>query len=227
MVKLAVWLVCAGFGMAQAQAPADSATPAVPQVKDDTHILGVVPNYLTVNDPARQFQSIPIKEKFKLATQDSFDPFSWVIAGVYAGVAQWGDNYPGYGQGMEGYAKRYGAAFADGMIGNYMTEAIMPTILHQDPRYFRLGNGGAWKRVGYALTRTMVTRGDNGHWQFNTSEIAGNAIAAGIANAYYPASDRTVTNTVEKFAVNVVSDAGFNVLKEFWPDMKKKVLHKE
>jgi hypothetical protein len=189
--------------------------------------MGVVPNYATVNDPAQPFQSISVKLKFKLAAQDAFDPFSWVISGIYAGVAQWGNSYPGYGQGAEGYAKRYGAAFADGAIGNFMTEAILPSMLHQDARYFRLGQGGPWKRVGYAMSRTLVARSDAGKWQFNTSEIAGNAMAAGIANLYYPAGSRTAGDTMEKFALNVASDAGFNVLKEFWPDMRRKILHKE
>jgi hypothetical protein len=233
MAKLAVALVCSGLAIAQlpensAPDPALSQPkPGTSQPESDKHILGVVPNYATVNDPTQHFQSIPVKEKFKLASQDAFDPFSWVITGIYAGVAQWGNDYAGYGQGAQGYAKRYGAAFADGAIGNYMTEAVIPTLLHQDPRYFRLGTGGAWKRVGYAMSRTIVTHGDSGAWQFNTSEIAGNAIAAGIANLYYPAQNRTAGDTLEKFGVNVISDAGFNVLKEFWPDMRRKILHKE
>ncbi|MBZ5601935.1 MAG: hypothetical protein LAO79_06490 [Acidobacteriia bacterium] len=180
-----------------------------------------------MNDPSQQFQAIPAGEKYKLAAQDAFDPFSWAITGIYAGVAQWGDNYAGYGQGAQGYAKRYGAAFADGAIGSFMTEAVFPTLLHQDSRYFRMGEGRAWKRVGYAVTRVVVTHSDRGNWQFNTSEIAGNAAAAGIANLYYPRGSRGLDETLEKFAVNVVSDAGFNVLKEFWPDMRRKILHKE
>jgi|SRR5579872_312906 len=229
MLKLLTALVYAGCMVGQTtESHVDAGDPAAAvSPKDDKHILGVVPNYATVNDPSVQFQSIPAKEKFKLAAQDAFDPFSWVITGIYAGVAQWGNDYAAYGQGAQGYAKRYGAAFADGAIGNYMTEAILPVLLHQDPRYFRLGTGGGWKRVGYALSRVLVTRADNGKWEFNTSEIAGNAAAAAIANLYYPAQNRNVGDTVEKFGVNVVSDAGFNVLKEFWPDMRKKILHRE
>jgi hypothetical protein len=193
--------------------------------RDDTHILGVVPNYATVNDP---FLSKPIRasEKFKLAAQDSFDPFTWVLVGVYAGVAQWGNDYKQFGQGVQGYAKRYGAAFADGAISNYMTEAALPCILHEDPRYFRMAVGSAWKRTGYALTRVLVTRSNAGRPRFNSSEVAGTMIAAGIANLYYPSENRTMGETMEKFTVNVVSDAGFNVLREFWPDMRRKVLRK-
>jgi len=205
--------------------PANSGKP-VGILDDDNHIMGLVPNYATVNDPAHPFQSIPIREKFKLAAQDAFDPFSWVITGLYAGAAQWGNNYAQFGQGARGYAKRYGAAFADGAIGNYMTEAIMPSILHEDPRYFRLGTGTNWKRIGYALTRVLVTRTDAGGMRFDNSEIEGNLIAAAIANLYYPSNNRGIGNTLDKFTVNVVSDAGFNVLKEFWPDMRRKVLHR-
>ena len=205
-------------------APAISAVPT--PTHEETHILGVVPNYITVNDPSRPFQPIPASEKFKLAAQDAFDPFSWVITGIYAGAAQWGNNYAQFGQGAKGYAKRYGAAFADGAIGNYMTEAFLPTLLHEDPRYFRMGTGSTWKRAGYAMSRVLVTRTDAGGLRFNNSELEGNLMAAAIANLYYPPDNRSVGNTFEKFAVNVVSDAGFNVLKEFWPDMRRKMFHK-
>jgi hypothetical protein len=230
MLKVLVTVVCGGLlgaGCVCAQNTDAAVEPSTAVSKDDKHILGVVPNYATVNNPSLRFQSIPVREKFKIATEDAFDPFSWVITGIYAGAAHWDNDYPGYGQGAQGYAKRYGAAMADGAIGNYMSEAVFPSLLHQDPRYFRMGEGGAWKRVGYALSRVLVTRTDAGNWAFNTSEIAGNAVAAGIANLYYPAENRSVGDTAEKFGLNVVSDAGFNVLKEFWPDMRRKVLHKQ
>lgn len=223
--------VLACIAVAAAQSPdslegrADAIADPVMSSHDDTHILGVVPNYATVNDPST-YKPIRVGEKFKLAAQDSFDPFSWVIVGVYAGVAQWGNDYRQFGQGAQGYAKRYGAAFADGTISNFMTEGILPTLLHQDPRYFRMAVGSPWKRTGYALTRVLVTRSNSGLARFNSSEIAGTLAAAGIANLYYPSGNRNVGETFEKFTVNVVSDAGFNVLREFWPDMQRKVLHK-
>jgi hypothetical protein len=223
--------VLACIAVAAAQSPdslegrADAIADPVMSSHDDTHILGVVPNYATVNDPS-MYKPIRVSDNFKLAAQDSFDPFSWVIVGVYAGVAQWGNDYKQFGQGAQGYAKRYGAAFADGTISNFMTEGILPTLLHQDPRYFRMAAGSPWKRTGYALTRVVVTRSNAGLARFNSSEIAGTLAAAGIANLYYPAGNRSVGETFEKFAVNIVSDAGFNVLREFWPDMRRKVLHK-
>jgi hypothetical protein len=212
-------------------APEAIATPALPSVSSDNHpydnrMFGVVPNFRAVNDPNHPIEPLTPGEKFKMASHDAFDPFTWVITGLYAGVAQRQNQYPEFGQGAEGYAKRYGGAFADGAIGSYLSEAILPCLLHEDPRYFRLGEGTKFHRIGYALSRTLITRTDAGGRRFNFSEIAGNLGAAGLSNLYYPASNRSVDATLDKFAVNVVSDAGFNVLKEFYPDMRRKFLHK-
>ena len=234
-MRLLSALVCIAVAAAQAPDPPEVKTDGIADpvnsrpagnAGEDNHILGVVPNYATVNDPSYSFKPIRPGEKFKLAAQDSFDPFTWVIVGFYAGVAQWGNNYRQFGQGAQGYGKRYGAAFADGTISNYMTEAIMPCVLRQDPRYFRMAVGNPWRRTGYALTRVLVTRTNSGRATFNSSEVAGTMIAAGIANLYYPSDNRSAGQTMDKFAVNLLSDAGFNVLREFWPDMRRKVLHK-
>src|SRR5277367_6394898 len=119
--------------------PASDPVQAVSAKSEDNHILGVVPNYTTVNEPPKKYHPISAGEKFKLAGEDTFDPYSFVITGIYAGVAQWGNNYRQFGQGAQEYAKRYGAAFADGAISNYLTEGILPSLLHEDPRLFRLG----------------------------------------------------------------------------------------
>lgn len=206
--------------------PKNDAAEAASSKFDDNHIFGIVPNYTTVNTPPKQYQPISDREKFKFATEDTFDPCSLVITGVYAGIAQWGNNYRQFGQGMQGYGKRYGAAFADGAISNYVTEGLLPSLLHEDPRLFRLGTGNKWKRGIYAATRVLITRTDSGGERFNISEIAGNMMSASLSNLYYPPLNRSWDNTFEHFAINVVSDAGFNVLKEFYPDMRCKVLHK-
>lgn len=182
-----------------------------------------MPDYNALTE-AQPIAAMPVRGKFKLATDDSFDPFTWVITGLYAGVSQWQNDNPKFGQGAAGYGKRYGATFADQFLSNYISEAIMPALFHEDPRFFRLGEGSYWKRAGYALTRVLVTRTDSGGNRFNTSEIAGNLVSTSLSNFYYPRPDRTPTETLEKFAINVFSDAGFNVLKEFWPDMRRKVL---
>jgi hypothetical protein len=220
--------------IAQAVAPlesADSAVEASPSVvkppsRDETHIFGIVPNYAAVNDPTHPFIAISAKEKFDIAAHDAFDPFSWVTSGLYAAVAQRQNQYPAYGQGLNGYAKRFGGAFADGAIGSFLSEAILPSILHQDPRYFRLGDGTKLHRISYAMSRVLVTRTDAGNAQFNFSEIFGNLGGAAMSNLYYPPGDRSAPQTIEKFTVSVFSDAGFNVLREFWPDMRHSILHK-
>jgi hypothetical protein len=205
----------------------DASQPSTtPPSRSDTHIFDVIPNYNAVNDPAAHYSPISTAEKFKIAAHDGFDPFSWVTTALYAGVAQWHDQSIEFGQGAQGYAKRYGAAFADGAISNMMSEAILPSLLHEDPRYFRLGRGSFFHRVGYTISRELITRKDSGREGFNISEIAGNFGAAALSNLYYPPSERSAGEIMERFAVNIVSDAGFNVLKEFYPDMRRKVLHR-
>ena len=229
MGTLIAALVFAGIACAQVPDPPDlkiDSTADATLSKDDKHILGVVPNYATVNEPPKIFQSISASEKFIVAAHDTFDPFNWVLAGVYGAVYQWENDYPRWGQGAQGYAKRYGATFADAAISTYVSEGILPVLLHEDPRYFRRGEGSKWRRIGYSLTRVLITKTDSGGKRFNNSEIVGNLMAASLANLYYPPPNRTAGDTFEKFTINLVSDAGFNVLREFWPDMKRKILHR-
>jgi hypothetical protein len=198
-----------------------------PESREETHILGIVPDYDTVRNSAGVIQPISSRRKFWLATEDVFDPFSFLITGFYAAGSHLGHQYPEFGQGAAGYAKRYAGAFADQAIGNYLTEGVFPVMFRQDPRFFRMGpSAGFWKRVGYSASRVLVTRADSGARQFNFSEIVGNGAAAGISAAYYPPSSRNTEAVLHKFALNVGSDAGFNILKEFWPDMRNKFFGK-
>jgi hypothetical protein len=187
------------------------------------HILWVIPNYRT-DEIALKYEPLTPKQKFKLAFEDSFDPTAFLVAGVFAGSSMAQRQYPSFGQGAAGFAKYYGGAFADQAIGNMMTEATLPVVLHQDPRYFTKSKGGFFERTGYAISREVVTRNDNGRNGFNTSEIVGNFIAAGISNAYYPAADRSFGNTVNKWGQQIGLDTAFNVMKEFWPDVQRKLL---
>lgn len=217
--------VCVGSAWAQSD---ETEAAKKPETREDTHILGIVPDYDTVRNSVGVIQPISPRTKFWLATEDVFDPFSFLITGIYAGVSQMTNQYPEFGQGAKGYAKRYGGAFADGAVGNYMTEGVFPVLLHQDPRLFRMGpeGGGFWKRVGYSASRVLITRGDSGARQFNFSEIIGNGVAAGISSTYYPDSGRNVHAVLDKWALDVGSDAGFNILREFWPDMRQKLFGK-
>ena len=132
---------------------------------------------------------------------------------------------PSFGQGIEGYAHRLATNYADQALGNMFTEGLFPALLHEDPRYFRRGQGSKWYRAAYAASRVMVTKTDAGTYRFNYSEWIGNASAVAISNAYYP-DNRNVTDNITKLLEQVGTDAASQVLKEFWPDLKCHMFHK-
>ena len=198
----------------------NSPVPKEPEKNKNDRMFYVMPNYLTVDNQA-QVEPISWKEKFAITAKGAFDPYEFVIVGIVAGIRQADNAYPAFGQGMEGYAKRYGTAFADQVDGNIMVGAVYPSILRTDPRYFRLGRGGYGHRFGYAISRIFVTRKDSGGSMFNVPEFAGNATAIAISNVYYPAADRGVWQSVNNWGVQMGIDAFGNELKEFWPDIHR------
>jgi hypothetical protein len=198
--------------------------PGQTQAPPDKRIFGVLPNYRTANSTAI-YTPITAKTKFIIGLKDSFDYPLLLLAGAFAGLGQVTNQHPQFGQGMAGYGQRIGTAYADQAIGNMMTEAIYPTILREDPRYFRRGYGSPWSRTWYALTRVMVTRTDAGGTRFNFSEWVGNATAAAISNAYYT-DGRNATQNATKLVEQVGTDAVSQVLKEFWPDVKHWMFHR-
>jgi hypothetical protein len=186
-----------------------------------------LPNFLTLEN-AGQVPPLTAGQKFKVVARSSFDYVEFPWYGFLAGISQAQNSEPGYGQGAAGYGKRYGAAFADGTIENFWTSAILPSVLHQDPRFYQLGKGGFWHRTGYAVSRIFVTRSDSGHTQFNTSEIFGSAIAAGISTySYHPHADRTLSNTASVWGTQIGYDMITIVVKEFWPDIRRKISRKK
>jgi hypothetical protein len=178
----------------------------------------VMPNYLTV-DTQSQVKPISWKEKFAISAKGSFDPYEFTIVGIVAGIRQEENSFPAFGQGMEGYAKRYGTAFADQVDGNIMVGGVFPTILKVDPRYFQRGRGSFLHRFGYAFDRIFIARTDSGGRMFNVPEFAGNATAIAISNVYYPASDRSFSSSLSDWGTQMGLDAFGNELKEFWPDI--------
>jgi hypothetical protein len=188
-------------------------------------LFGVIPNYTTVENQDR-FSPLSAKGKFKLALDSSVDPYTFPFIGFVALLGQAENTEPSYGQGFAGYGKRYGTSYGDAIIGTFMTTAVFPSILRQDPRYYQLGEGRAFHRILYSVSRIVVTESDSRHREFNTSEIAGNLVAAGISNIYHPADDRTVTNTLSVWATDIMWDTVSNVAKEFWPDLRRKLSHK-
>jgi hypothetical protein len=185
----------------------------------DNRLFGALPDFLTVEN-ADNVAPLTTKQKFDVTIRSTFDLGSYVFFGGLAGISQAENADPSYGQGAKGYAKRYGLALADGTLENFMTTAILPSMLRQDPRYYRLGDGGLWHRTGYSVSRIFVTRSDAGHVQFNFSEILGSALAAGLYNTYHPASDRTFTNTLASWWMQVGYDTAFIIVREFWPDVQ-------
>jgi hypothetical protein len=182
-----------------------------------------LPNFLTLENVG-EVPPLTVKQKFGVTLRTSFDPVEFFWYGALSGISQWENSEKGYGQGAQGYGKRYGAYFADGTIENMTTSAIFPSLLHQDPRYFQMGKGGFWRRTGYAVSRIFVTRTDSGHSQFNFSEILGSATAAGISTyTYHPRGDRNIPNTLSVWGSEVGYDTLTYVIKEFWPDIRRKL----
>ena len=190
------------------------------QPLEDKRIFGVLPNNRTTEDSI-PFKPIAAKEKVTIAFKDSFDWPVFPTAAAFAALYHIENQNPSFGQGMVGYSKRFATAYGDQMIGNMMTEGFFPAAFHQDPRYFRLGSGSKLHRAVHALWAIEVARMDSGRRTFNFSEWGGNAMAAAIGNAYYP-DTRDWHDNLERLLVACGTDAFSNVLKEFWPDVKRK-----
>jgi hypothetical protein len=217
--RIGATLVC-GACMALGQ----EAFSGQPQEQESKRILGIIPNYRT-SPSLTDYKPLTTREKFKLATKDSFDRGTVVLAGLFGAEGQLTNANRSFGQGAAGYGRYFGASYGDFVIGNYMTEAVFPTLLHQDPRYFRRGTGSGLSRLGYAVRQTFWTHRDSGGTQFNYSEIVGNSAAVAISNAYY-ADNRTARDAVPKLGVQIGVDMAANVLKEFWPDLHRKLQRK-
>ena len=181
-----------------------------------------LPNFLTLE--TKNVPRLTTKDKFKVVTRGTFDYVEIPWYGFLSGISQAENSEPGYGQGAAGYGKRFGAAFADGTIENYMTGAVLPSLLRQDPRFYQSGEGSFLHRTGYAISRIFITRADSGRNQFNFSEIAGSALAAGISTySYHPREDRTLPNTLSVWGTQVGYDTITIAVKEFWPDIRRKL----
>jgi hypothetical protein len=189
--------------------------------KEDKRILGIFTNHRTAEESAT-LPSLNARGKLAIAWQDTTDRSIFLQSAFIAGIGQANNANPSFGQGMEGYGKRFGAAYADFGLQNLMTEGLFPTLLHQDPRYFRRRQGSGPSRLAYAISRLFITRADSGKHQFNYSELIGGATSLAISNAYYP-DGRNVADNMGRYAVQLGFDAASNVLKEFWPDLKRKL----
>jgi hypothetical protein len=180
-------------------------------------IGGVVPNFNVVLNG----HAVPLspKQKFNIAFHSVIDPYTIGLAVLGGGYGEISDDHTGYGHGPAGYFKRFGAAYADSVNGTLIGNALLPSLLHQDPRYYRRGEGSIKSRIVYSALTTFICHGDNGKRQFNTSNVLGNFIAGGISNAYYPADERGFGLTVENASVVTVEGMAGAQLLEFSPDI--------
>ena len=186
------------------------------QITAEEHqrILGILPNFYVSYVP----NAAPLtrKQKFKLALVVSTDPVTFFTTGVTAGIEDWQGDFSGYGVGFAGYAERYAATYGDRLSSTFLGAALFPSLLHQDPRYFYRGHGKVVTRALYAISTTVVCKGDNGKWQPNFSNVLGNLGSAGISTLYYPASERhSVQVTVDNTLLGVATGAFGTLFQEF------------
>jgi hypothetical protein len=238
-----LYLLMSGVFFAQDQAqdptsgasvpPASDVQPAPAQVVQDSsaskqqpkRILGVMPNYRAVSAGTIPPPPTP-KEAFKIATQNSFDYSSFIFVGVTSLLAEASNAHPKLGKGIEGYGRYYWRGFLDKTDGNYLVIFALPTVFHQDERYYAKGQGGVLKRAAYAASRILITPDYHGHPSFNASEVFGRGMAQGISAFYYPSADRTGGALAVKFGFAMGRDALTNVFREFWPDIATHLLHR-
>jgi hypothetical protein len=182
--------------------------------EEKQRVLGVFPNYYVSYN--RDAVPLTSRQKFQLAWKMSIDPINWMMTGVVAASEQGANTLPGYGQGAQGYGKRFGAVYADNFTASMIGGALLPSLFKQDPRYFYKGTGSAGSRAGYAIANAFICKGDNGRWQPNYSGILGGIAAGGLSNLYYPASSRSsVDVTFENALIGTAEGAVQNLFQEF------------
>ncbi|WP_348263709.1 hypothetical protein P8935_03905 [Telmatobacter sp. DSM 110680] len=192
-----------------------------PQTK---RIMGLIPNFRSVSTDEK-LPPMTVKEKFLTATDDSFDYSSVFIPAMLAGVSMARKATPEFGQGAVGYGRYFWHSALDQTSENYMVEFIVPSLTHEDNRYYTLGHGGLFKRTGYAVSRAVITRTDSGNNTFNFSEVVGSGASSGLSSLYYPSRERNFSNTGTEWALDIGIDAASFVVKEFWPDINRKFFH--
>ncbi len=188
------------------------------------HILGILPNHNT-SPCLAPYVPISAKEKFKIASEDAFDPGAFVLAAGVAGAAQLINSNRPFGQEASGYARYFGAAYANHVIGDFLTEGVYPCLLHQDPRYFRKSGGSAGSRLGYAISRVFRTQTDAGGTTLNYSRLFGASSTVAISSLYY-ANHRDAAGSAVGFGAQLGGAMAGNILREFWPDLLRRFLRK-
>lgn len=208
-------------GLARGQEPPSPLPAPPPGRTEHRRILHVVPTYDVTSESA-PFHPLSVKQKFGLTSDRVFDRFT-IIKGTLRGALGQAMDTPNYGQGWDAYGARVGASVGDASFHDLFANAVFPSLFRQDPRYFRSGEGKGGRRAWYAISRVFVARNDSGRAAPNVSQWVGSLAGAGLANAYYPQGDRTVGHTFARAGETIGVEAGINVLKEFWPDLQRKL----
>jgi hypothetical protein len=224
-------LLAAALCPAQAPPPQEPAAgPSAntsPAITND-RILGVIPNFQTVEDPDKKIVPLTVKQKFELFFKETVDPFTIISGAAGAALSQADNDDPRYGQGSGPYAERFGAAVADITTQNFFQDAVLASLLHEDPRYFRRGpEFRFWYRLGYSVSRVVVGRTDSGKTIFNYANVGGMALGIGLSNAYYPDRSISGSEVAYRFGTSFVASALSNILPEFWPDIRQKVFRRK
>jgi hypothetical protein len=200
--------------------------PESSEGKQTKRMFWIIPNFAAVSADT-ELPPLTTREKYTLAMQDSVDYSSFVWSGMLAGQSMALRSYPELRNGVAGYSRYYWRAFADQASGSFFTEAFIPAMTHEDPRYYTLGHGGFFHRVKYSLSRIVVTKTDSGGTGFNYSEVAGNAMEAGLSNLYYPPEERSLHNTAMNYLAQLEAASINNIVREFWPDIRHKLLRQK
>lgn len=187
-------------------------------------ILGIIPNFQTVSDPTKPYVSLRVRDKWRLFLKETVDPYTFFTAAAGAGISQWHNEDPRYGVGFKPYMQRFGAAQADITTQNFFQDAVLASLLHEDPRYFRMGPGSTvLHRIAYAMSRVAITRRDSGKDGFNFSGVLGMELGIALSNAYYPARSVNGGETAYRTFTSLTASALGNLLPEFWPDIKARL----
>jgi hypothetical protein len=206
------------------QGTGESASPEL--APPPKRMFGMIPDFENTNDTPANRHPLTLHEKYILSLHQAFDISAHVGDAFQAALQQAGNGQPRYGEGWGAYGERFAAAEGDQITASILIYGFLPSILHEDPRYFRQGRGSTIARMWYAINRTFVTRKDNGRSGFNNSETFGQLISCGISASYYPPQDRALDRVFSNWAVNLGGNSAYNVLSEYYPDLMRGLFHR-
>jgi hypothetical protein len=214
---------------AGANAPAvqTAGRPSAPELEPPPkRMFGMIPDFENTNDTEANRLPLTVRQKYILSLHQAFDVSAHIGDAFSAALQQAANGQPRYGQGWGAYGQRFAAAEGDQISSSILIYGVLPSVLHEDPRYFRQGRGSTILRLWYAINRTFVTRTDRGTSRFNTSQTLGQLLSCSISTSYYPPQDRGVDRVFSNWAVNLGGNSAYNVLSEYYPDLMRALFHR-